>query len=122
MPNRAEEIKTDKNTPFFFLRKYLYNTGKIIPIYNLTYNLSQNTLRKIMENGIKEADITFMPAKSFSPYMECLPVNINEIELKRSRTIEVNPNYRYEEIFGRLLSADNQGVLEELQMMYSILG
>lgn len=67
------------------------------------------------ENGIKEVDITFVPAKSFSPYMECLPVNINEIELKRSRTIEVNPNYRYEEIFGRLLSADNQGVLEELQ-------
>ena len=30
------------------------NTGKIIPIYPLTYNLSQNTIRKIMENGIQE--------------------------------------------------------------------
>ena len=30
------------------------NTGRIIPIYPLTYQLSQNTLRKIMENGIKE--------------------------------------------------------------------
>lgn len=30
------------------------NTGRIIPIYPLTYNLSQNNLRKIMENGIKE--------------------------------------------------------------------
>ena len=28
------------------------NTGKIIPIYPLTYNLSQNVLRRIMENGI----------------------------------------------------------------------
>ena len=30
------------------------NTGKIIPIYSLTYQLSQNTLRKIIENGLAE--------------------------------------------------------------------
>ena len=30
------------------------NTGKIIPIYPLTFNLSQNTLRKIIENGLAE--------------------------------------------------------------------
>ena len=29
------------------------NTGKIIPLYPLTYNLTQNTIRKIIENGIK---------------------------------------------------------------------
>ena len=28
------------------------NTGKIIPIYPLTYNLSQNTIRQIIENGL----------------------------------------------------------------------
>ncbi len=28
------------------------NTGKIIPIYPLTYQLSQNTLRQIIENGL----------------------------------------------------------------------
>lgn len=28
------------------------NTGKIIPIYPLTYNLSQNTIRKIIETGL----------------------------------------------------------------------
>jgi len=32
------------------------NTGKIIPIYPLTYNLSQNTIRKIIENGIQEVE------------------------------------------------------------------
>lgn len=32
------------------------NTGKIIPIYPLTYNLSQNTIRTIIENGLKEID------------------------------------------------------------------
>ena len=29
------------------------NTGKIIPLYPLTYNLSQNTIRQIMENALK---------------------------------------------------------------------
>ena len=31
------------------------NTGKIIPIYPLTYNLSQNVIRQIIENGLKLA-------------------------------------------------------------------
>ena len=31
------------------------NTGKIIPIYNLTYGLTQNTIRKVIENGVREA-------------------------------------------------------------------
>ena len=30
------------------------NTGRIIPIYPLTYNLSQNVIRKIMENAMNE--------------------------------------------------------------------
>ena len=30
------------------------NTGRIIPIYPLTFNLSQNVLRKIIENGLSE--------------------------------------------------------------------
>lgn len=29
------------------------NTGKIIPLYSLTYNLSQNAIRQIIENGLK---------------------------------------------------------------------
>lgn len=33
-----------------------FNTGKIIPLYPLTYQLSQNTLRKIIENGLKEVE------------------------------------------------------------------
>ena len=31
------------------------NTGKIIPLYPLTYQLSQNTIRQIIENGLKMA-------------------------------------------------------------------
>ncbi len=44
------------NSPVFEESNKNSNTGKIIPIYPLTYNLSQNVLRKIIENGIEEVD------------------------------------------------------------------
>ncbi len=42
------------NSPVFDTEETSQNTGRITPIYPLTYNLSQNQLRKIMEAGIKE--------------------------------------------------------------------
>ena len=42
-------------SPVYELEGKNQNTGKIIPIYPLTYKLSQNTIRKIIENGINEA-------------------------------------------------------------------
>ena len=46
--------KTTINSPVFDVEENNQNTGRIIPIYPLTYKLSQNQLRKIMEAGIKE--------------------------------------------------------------------
>ena len=46
--------KVTFNSPVFDTEEKSQNTGRIIPIYPLTYNLSQNQLRKIMESGIKE--------------------------------------------------------------------
>ena len=46
--------KVEINSPVFDEIENTKNTGKIVPIYLLTYNLSQNTLRKIMENAIAE--------------------------------------------------------------------
>ena len=42
------------NSPVFDIEEKNQNTGRIIPIYHLTYSLSQNALRKIMESAIKE--------------------------------------------------------------------
>ena len=41
-------------SPVFDLENTEKNTGKIIPLYPLTYNLSQNVIRKIIENGLAE--------------------------------------------------------------------
>ena len=48
--------KISMNSPVFDIEGSTKNTGKIIPIYPLTFNLSQNTIRKIIENGLKEVD------------------------------------------------------------------
>lgn len=45
--NRIEMV-----SPVFDQVEKSKNTGKIIPIYPLTYNLSQNTLRQIIENAL----------------------------------------------------------------------
>ena len=42
------------NSPVYDEIDQSKNTGKIIPIYPLTYELKQNTLRKIIENGLAE--------------------------------------------------------------------
>ena len=48
--------KISMNSPVFDIEGSTKNTGKIIPIYPLTFSLSQNTIRKIIENGLKEID------------------------------------------------------------------
>ena len=47
--------KIEMNNPVFDTENTTKNTGKIVPIYPLTYQLSQNVLRQIIENGIKVA-------------------------------------------------------------------
>lgn len=44
----------EMNSPVYDEIDQSKNTGKIIPIYPLTYELKQNTLRRIIENGLAE--------------------------------------------------------------------
>lgn len=46
--------KIDMISPVYDTEQIQKNTCKIIPIYPLTYGLSQNNIRQIMENGLKE--------------------------------------------------------------------
>lgn len=48
--------KYEMQSPVFEPESSNKNTGKIIPIYPLTYSLTQNTLRKIMENALNEVN------------------------------------------------------------------
>lgn len=48
--------KITMTSPAFDENEKNFNTGKIIPIYPLTYQLSQNVLRRIMEGGLAEVE------------------------------------------------------------------
>ena len=48
--------KIDLTSPVFDEIEKKNNTGKIIPLYPLTFCLSQNTIRKIIENGLKDVE------------------------------------------------------------------
>lgn len=48
--------KITMNSPVFDEKDKKFNTGKIIPLYPLTYQLSQNVLRRIMESGLAEVE------------------------------------------------------------------
>ena len=40
------------NSPVFDGIENSKNTGKIVPLYPLTFSLTQNTLRNVIENGL----------------------------------------------------------------------
>ena len=46
----------EMQSPVYEFESSNKNTGKIIPIYPLTYKLNQNTIRKIIENGLGEVE------------------------------------------------------------------
>ena len=92
------------NSPVFDEIEKVQNTGRIIPIYPLTYKLSQNQLRKIMESGIKEV---------YGNLRETLP----EYLLKQYNLEDINnatKHIHFPEEFKDFNIARNRLVFEEL--------
>ena len=80
------------------------NTGKIVPIYPLTYNLSQNVLRKIIEAGINEV-------------YGNLEENLPEYIIDKYKLIDINDAYKYIHFptsNSDFIRAKNRLVFEEL--------
>ncbi len=95
------------NSPVFDEEGKTSNTGKIIPIYPLTFNLSQNTMRRIMENGIKEVE---------GKLNESLPEYILK-EYKLEGINEATKNIHFPQEFKDFNVARNRLAFEELLTM-----
>ncbi len=95
------------NSPVFDEEGKTSNTGKIIPIYPLTFSLSQNTIRRIMENGIKEIE---------GNLEETLPDYILK-EYKLEGINEATKNIHFPKEFKDFNIARNRLVFEELLTM-----
>ena len=63
---------------------------------------------------IRESELFFVPAQTFSPYMECVSKILNQITID-NRTIEVNPFYKYEKIFTALLNCEDPEKYREIK-------
>lgn len=105
--------KVEMNSPVFDSEEKHKNTGKIIPIYPSTFQLSQNTLRQIIENGIKEVENDIeetMPEYLLKEY--------SLMDLKQATT-----QIHFPESFENFNLARNRLVFEELlTMQIGLLG
>lgn len=112
----------EMNSPVFEEAEASKNTGKIIPIYPTTYNLSQNTIRQIVENGLKLVNSDELKLKETIPdYIldeyNLLDINnaINQIHFPKDfKSFE---NARKRLVFEELLSM--QLALLQLKTKYS---
>lgn len=58
------------------------------------------------KNGIEEEQLQYQQAREYSPYMEVSFYDLNIASVDHNR-IEVNPFYRFHDIFDRLLNLNN---------------
>jgi len=97
----------EMNSPVFDSENTNKNTGKIIPLYPLTYNLSQNVIRQVMENALKEVN---------EELLETLP----EYLLKEYNLDDINKaikNIHFPADFEEYNKAKKRLVFEELLVM-----
>ena len=96
--------KISMTSPVFDKQGESKNTGKIIPIYPLTYNLSQNTIRKIIQNGLEEVEGNL---KEILPNYILKEFNLQEIN-------KATLNIHFPKEFKDFENAKNRFVFEEL--------
>lgn len=99
--------KTEMMSPIFEESDICKNTGKIIPIYPSIYELTQNTLKKIIDNGLEQV---------IGELDETLP----EYLLKEYNLVGVNQatkNIHFPENFEEYNKARKRLVFEELLIL-----
>ena len=94
------------NAPVFDEIENSNNTGKIIPIYPLTFSLTQNTLRKIIENGLQKV-------QEQGGLLETLPDYILK-EYKLENANKANYDIHFPKDFDNFKKARKRLVFEEL--------
>lgn len=94
------------NSPVFDEIENTNNTGKIIPIYPLTFSLTQNTLRKIIENGLQKV-------QGQGGLQETLPQYILD-EYNLEKINEATMNIHFPKEFEDFKKARKRLVFEEL--------
>ena len=93
--------RVEMNSPVYDKGEDVKNTGRIIPIYPSTYKMPQTTLRRIIENGLKEVDRSLdetLPDYIRNDYNLCdintatyqihFPTSFDDFQIARKRLAE----------------------------------
>lgn len=70
-------------------------------------------------SGIKRSDIHFVPAKVYSPYMELSHADLNAAAVEQE--VEVNPYYRFYDIFRDLFDPNNAEDSELRETLFDLI-
>lgn len=78
-------------------------------------------LLKAKEQEIDIHEIRFQIAKSYSPYLELAQEDLNTAEIREDIPIELNPYYRFENIFREITSQELKKYPELQKSLFQIL-
>ncbi|QOS80385.1 iron-dependent peroxidase [Paenibacillus sp. JNUCC31] len=70
-------------------------------------------------DGTDLRDVTFVPARVYSPYMELSQTNLNASGVEG--TVEVNPYYRFFDIFRDLFDINNEEQVELREALFDLV-
>ncbi|CAH1225334.1 iron-dependent peroxidase [Paenibacillus sp. JJ-223] len=71
------------------------------------------------QNGTDLRELTFIPAKVYSPYMELSQVDLNAADV--GQIVEVNPYYRFYDIFRDLFDINNEEYVELRETLFDLV-
>lgn len=95
--------RIDMTSPVYDAENSKKNTGKIIPLYPSTYGLSQNTIRTIIENGLKD----------IGTLEETLPNKVLQVKKLLGRNEAIH-QIHFPEDFSKFKEARDRLAFEEL--------
>lgn len=119
--------RIDMTSPVYDTQDSNKNTGRIIPLYPSTYGLSQNAIRAIIENGLKDVGVLeeTLPDKVLN-YKKLIGLNeaIHQIHFPEdfSKFKEARKRLAFEELFSMqlaLLSLKNEYHKDEKGIAFS---
>lgn len=84
-------------------------------------NYIWDILLKADSENIPRKNIKFLPASVYSPYMEIAFTDLNTNSLQEEQSIEINPYYRFHEIFKDLLHVDLNQYKEFREVLFDII-
>ena len=84
-------------------------------------NYIWNVLLEARKKGVNENNISFVPAVVSSPYMEIASEDINYINIDNNSVVEVNPWFRFYDIFKEFFPSDNDEDIEVREAIFDII-